>query len=154
MYRKVVRAPLSGIVMNVRPTTECGVIRPGEPILEIVPQETKLVVDAKVRPNDIDRVHEGMEARVLLTAYRQRNLPTIHGTLRSVSADRLIEDRTGEPYYLAKIDVNENDLAKLDALRMVPGMSAQVMLVDGQQTFFEYVVGPLVGSFNRSFLEN
>lgn len=153
LLRTVVRAPLSGTVMNIQPTTETGVIRPGAPILEIVPAETQLVVDAKVRPSDIDRVRSGMEARVVLTAYRQRNLPLIHGTLRSISADRLVEDRTGEAYYLAKIDVDKGDLARMESVRLVPGMPAEVMLLDKEQTFFEYLISPLTQSFDRSFRE-
>lgn len=154
LHRTVVRAPLSGTVMNIRPTTESGIIRPGEPILEIVPLEVTLIVDAKVRPSDIDRVHEGMQARILLTAYRQRNLPLIYGTLQSVSADRLVEDRTGEPYFLARVRVNPEDLQLLGDLRMVPGMPAEVMLLDGEQTLLSYLLDPLAQSFEQSFREN
>jgi HlyD family type I secretion membrane fusion protein len=154
LIRTVVRAPTAGTVMNIRPTTESGVINSGEPILEIVPDETILVIDAKVRPSDIDRIHNGMQARVVLTAYKQRNLPLIHGTLRSVSADRLVEERTGEPYFLAKIDVSEGDLKRLDSVRLLAGMPAEVMLLDKEQTFLEYLLSPLSQSLNRSFRED
>ena len=154
LKRTVIRAPISGTVMNIRPTTVTGVIRPGEPILEIVPTDLSLIIDARVRPNDIDRVHLGMEARVLLTAYKQRSLPLIHGTLRSISADRLVDDRSGQPYFLAKIEVNPEDLDRLEDVRLLPGMPADVMLLNDERTLFDYLLSPILQSMRRSFKEN
>ena len=154
LVRTVIRAPLAGTIMNIQPTTETGVIRSGEPILEIVPDQPNLVVEAKVRPSDIDRVYSGMEARVVLTAYRQRNLPLIHGQLQSISADRLVESRTGKPYFLAKISVNREDLEGLESVHLVPGMPAEVMLLDGELSFLEYLISPLSHSIEKSFREN
>ncbi|MDN3722293.1 HlyD family efflux transporter periplasmic adaptor subunit [Roseibium salinum] len=102
LKRTVIRAPVTGTVMNMRVTTESGVMDPGQPLLDIVPEASGLIIDAKVRPTDIERIRPGMPTRVVLTAYRQRNLPQIHGRLRSISADALIEERTGESYFLAK----------------------------------------------------
>jgi len=152
--RTVIRAPIDGIVMNIRATTETGVIRSGEPILEIVPREAQLIIDARVTPNDIDRVHPGMEARIVLSAYRQRSLPLIHGVLRSVSADRLIEDRTGEPYFLAKVEVNAGDLDGVEDVRLLPGMFAEVMILNSEQPLWRYLLDPLFQSFNRSFRDS
>ena len=154
LKRTVIRAPLSGTVMNVRVTTETGVLPPGSAVLDIVPREEALVINAKVKPGDIDRVHVGMEARVILTAYKQRNLPLIHGTLRTISADRLVEDRTGEPYFLAKVDVRREDLLELSEVRLMAGMPAEVMLLDDKQTFLAYLISPFTQSLNRSFREN
>lgn len=154
LKRTVIRAPLSGTVMNVRVTTETGVLPPGSAVLDIVPREEALIINAKVKPGDIDRVHIGMEARIILTAYKQRNLPLIHGTLRTISADRLVEDRTGEPYFLAKVDVRREDLLALSSVRLMAGMPAEVMLLDDKQTFLAYLIGPFTQSLNRSFREN
>lgn len=154
LQRTVIRAPIDGTVMNVQATTETGVVRPGEPVLEIVPREARLIIDAQVRPSDIDRVHPGMEARVLLTAYKQRSLPLIHGIVRSVSADRLVEDRTGDPYFLAKVEVQAEDLADLENVRLMPGMPADVMILDKEQTFIDYLFSPILRSMNRSFRED
>ncbi len=153
LERTVVRAPIAGTVMNIQTTTESGVVRPGEPILEIVPGEAPLIIDAQVRPNDIDRIRPGMEARVLLTAYKQRSLPLIHGTLRSISADRLVEDRTGEPYFLAKVEVKPEDLARVEEINLVPGMPADVMILDDEQTLIDYLLSPIFRSMDRSFRE-
>ncbi len=154
LERTVIRAPIAGTVMNIQATTETGVVRPGEPILEIVPREAPLIIDAQVRPSDIDRIRPGMEARVLLTAYKQRSLPLIHGILRSISADRLVEDRTGEAYFLAKVEVKPEDLANLDEVRLVPGMPADVMILDDEQTLIDYLLSPILRSMDRSFRES
>lgn len=153
LERTIVRAPTDGVVMNVLVTTESGIVRPGEPILEIVPDNSALVIDAKIRPTDIERVHAGMEARVILTAYRQRGLPLIHGVLRSVSADSLEDSRSGENYFLAKVEVNLEDLARVEGVTLKPGMPAEVMVLDGQQTLLNYLLSPFIDSFNRSFRE-
>jgi len=90
LSRTMVTAPLDGTVMNVQVTTATGVIEPGEPLLDLVPDDAQLVIDAHVKPTDMDTVRAGQAARVLFTAYGQRNLPQIFGKLRSISADRLI----------------------------------------------------------------
>lgn len=154
LVRTEVIAPISGTVMNMRITTESGVIQPGDPILDIVPKEARLIIDAHVKPTDIDNVHPGMETRVLLTAYRQRNLPQIHGVLRSVSADILFDDRSRSSYFLAKVEVDPDALQKLDDVRLIPGMPAEVMILNGEQTFLRYMITPLSGSLTRSFREN
>ncbi|RYH11405.1 HlyD family type I secretion periplasmic adaptor subunit [Tropicimonas sp. IMCC6043] len=154
LARTVVRASMPGTVMNIHATTEAGVLRPGETILEIVPSEARLIIDARVKPNDIDRVLPGMTARVVLTAYKQRNLPMIHGVLRSVSADRLVEDRTGEPYFLAKVEVNSEDLAGLSSVRLIPGMPTEVMILNEEKTVLEYLFEPILKSANRSLRES
>ncbi len=154
LHRTVVRAPLAGVVMNVRADTESGVIGAGEPILEIVPDDAALIIDARVRPNDIDRVTPGMETRVVLSAYKQRNLPHIHGTLRTISADRLIEDRTGEPYFLAKVKVNAEEIEAIKDIQLVPGMPAEVMILNGSQTLLDYLLEPFVASLRRGLSES
>ena len=152
--RTVIRAPIDGIVMNLRVNTETGVVRPGEPLLDIVPDDDQLIIDARVRPTDIERIAPGMSARVVLTAYRQRNLPLIHGRLRSISADAMTDERTGLSYFLAKVEVVPGDLATLDNVKLVPGMPAEVMLMDGEQSAFAYLVRPILDSAQRSLREN
>ena len=155
LTRAVIRAPIGGIVMNVKVTTELGVVGAGHPILDIVPSEAKLIIDARVKPIDIKMVRSGMPARVLLTAYRQRNLPQVHGTLRSISADKLTDDRTGEAYFLAKVEVDPAELAQLKDVRLSPGMPAEVMLLTGEeQTPLDYLLRPLLESITKSFRES
>ena len=155
LARTVVTAPISGQVLNLRVTTETGgVVRPGGDILDIVPENGELVIDARVRPNDIETIYPGMQARVLLTAYTQRNLPQIFGTLRSISADRLVDDRTGEPYFLAKVLVQSEEIEHLGGdIDLIAGMPADVMILTGERTFFDYLIKPFADSIRASFRE-
>lgn len=154
LERTVVRAPLSGTIVELAFTTLSGVVRPGERILDIVPAEADLLIDARVQPQDIEDVHPGSEATVVLSAYTSRNMPKISGRVRSVSADRLVDERSGVPYYLARVEVDREQLTRFDEeLALVPGMPAQVLIATGTRTFFDYLVTPLTQSFERSFRE-
>ncbi|MFN4140935.1 HlyD family type I secretion periplasmic adaptor subunit [Aestuariivirga sp.] len=153
LQRTVIRAPIDGTVMNLRVNTETGVVAPGQPLLDIVPDKGKLIIDARVRPTDVDRIKPSMSARVVLTAYRQRNLPLIHGRLRSISADALSDERTGASYFLAKVEVLPEDLKGLGDVKLVPGMPAEVMLMDGEQTLFAYLADPILESARRGLRE-
>jgi HlyD family type I secretion membrane fusion protein len=155
LTRTVIAAPIAGTVMNVRATTESGVVRGGEPLLDIVPRDSGVIIDARVKPVDIDVVYPGMDAKVVLSAYMQRNLPQIQGILRSVSADRLVDDRTGEAYFLAKIEVDEAALRfSGQELELMPGMSADVFILTGERTVLDYLFRPFIASFDRSFRES
>lgn len=154
LERTIVRAPADGTVMNILANTTTGIIRPGEPILELVPEGVELMVDARVRPTDIDRVHAGMRARIILSAYKQRNLPLIHGTVRTVSADSVFDQKTGEAFFLAKIEVDDEVLRDIPEVSLTPGMPVEIMLLDEEQTLAAYLVDPLRRSISRSFLED
>lgn len=154
LSRTTVQAPISGTVMNMRITTTTGVIKPGDPILDIVPADARLIIDAQVKPVDIDVVRPGMPARILLTAYLQHSLPQIHGTLRSISADRMVEEKSGTPYFLAKVEVDPSELERLDGVRLIPGMPAEVMILTGERTFLDYLLRPVLDSITKSFRES
>lgn len=156
LARTTVTAPVAGRILNMRVTTEAGgILLPGGKILDIVPDDATLVVDARVRPQDIDTVFPGMSAQVLLTAYAQRNLPRIHGTLQSVSADRLIDEQTGAPYFLAKVLVDSEQIAALGGqVDLMVGMPADVMILTGERTMLDYLLKPFTDSLHRSFREN
>jgi HlyD family type I secretion membrane fusion protein len=154
LSRTLVKAPLAGTVMNVRVTTTTGVTKPGEPLLDLVPKDARLVIDARVKPTDMDTVRAGQTARVLFPAYGQRNLPQIHGSLRSVSADRVTDERTGEPYFLAKVEVEPAELERVAPdIELTPGMPADVMIVTGERTLLDYLIRPFVESITKSFRE-
>ena len=155
LSRTMVTAPLDGTVMNVQVTTATGVIEPGEPLLELVPDDAQLVIDAHVKPTDMDTVRAGQAARVLFTAYGQRNLPQIFGTLRSISADRLIEEHTGEPYFLAKVEIDPLELERIAPdIELSPGMPADVMILTGERTILDYLIRPFTESLTKSFRES
>ncbi|RUV41329.1 MAG: HlyD family type I secretion periplasmic adaptor subunit [Mesorhizobium sp.] len=154
LARTDIVAPIAGTVMNFRVTTESGVIASGQPLLDIVPNEPNLVIDSRIKTTDIDVVHPDMPARVVLTAYPSRHLPQIHGLLTSVSADRLTDEKTGEPYFLAKVKVDAADLEELHDVRLSPGMPAEVMILTGEHTLLDYMLAPVEASLTRSFREN
>jgi multidrug efflux pump subunit AcrA (membrane-fusion protein) len=101
--------------------------------------------------DDIAEVHPGMDAGVHLTAYKAHFTPVVHGKVTQISADRLTNNRTGNPYYVAYVTVSEDDLAALPNIKLYPGMPATVMIRTVERTAFDYVVGPLTMSFNRAF---
>ena len=154
LARTVIRAPSEGTVTNLLVNTTAGVIRPGDAVLDIVPAGVDLIVDARVRPIDIDRVYAGMRARIVLSAYKQRNMPLIYGTVRSISADSLADDRNGDPYFLARVEVDPGVLETIPDVALTPGMPVDIMLLDQEQTLAAYLVDPLRQSVRRSFLED
>jgi HlyD family secretion protein len=154
LKRTTVTAPVSGAVLDLHFHTRGGVIRPGEPILDIVPAQEELLIDAHVAPSDIDVVFPGLLAQVHLTAYSKRRLPQIEGKVRSVSADSLKDDRTGTTYYLARVEVDREQIYRLDKnVQLVPGMPAEVMIVTEERTLFEYLLQPFLDVFRRGLRE-
>ena len=152
--RTVVRAPIEGEVVGLKATTVGGVIKPGEPILDLVPSRAELLVEARLQPSDIKDVRRGLPARVVLTAYPQRNLPIIHGVVREVSADRLTDERTGQPYFGTEVAVDRAELAGLDGeVALMSGMPAEVMILTGERTFLDYLLRPLYDAVRKAFRE-
>lgn len=149
--RMEIRAPYSGRVVGLNVFSVGGVIQRGDRILDIVPDEDSLTIEAQVAVEDISDVHPNTRAEVHLTAYKQRIVPIIHGDVIQVSADRLTDPKTNNPYYTAYVRIDQGELAAMTNIRLYPGMPTTVMIPTVQRTAFEYIVGPLVMSFNHSF---
>jgi HlyD family secretion protein len=154
LARTEVKAPESGVVTDLHVHTPGGVVAAGEALLDLVPDADRLVVEAQVRPEDIDRVHEGLAAQVRLLPYKQRRTPPIDATVIYVSADRLVDKHTNLPYYAVKLRVDEAALAALgDDVKMVPGMPSEAMIKTGVSTVAIYALSPILDSFHRAFRE-
>jgi HlyD family type I secretion membrane fusion protein len=153
LERTVVRAPVSGLVMNLQVHTAGGVVGAGKPILDIVPQDDNLLIEAKLRPADIDSVHTGLPAQIRLTAFKQWRTPLLSGRVRYVSGDALIDQRTGEASYSAHLVVDRGELQRAGGLNLQPGMPAEIMIVTGRRTALDYLLLPLKESFSRAFRE-
>lgn len=151
LSRMEIRSPYTGHVVGLTAFSVGGVITKGEKILDIVPEEELLIIEAQVPVDDISEVHPNMRADVHLTAYKARITPVVRGTATQVSADRLTDKRTGDSYYTALVRVDQSDLVALPNVRLYPGMPATVMFPTVERTAFNYLVGPLVMSFNRAF---
>lgn len=153
--RTVVTAPVAGIIVQKRFHTTGGVVGPGQPILDIVPQDTQILIDARIKPVDIDEVASGQEAQIHFLAFVQRRIPQIKGIVRWVSADSLVDENTGMSYYESRVEVPPKELAKLgEGVKITPGMPAEVLIVTGERTFLEYLVEPIFNSLRRSFRES
>ena len=150
-------APVKGIVVKLRYHTTGGVIEAGRQILEIVPLQDELLIEAHIRPQDIEFVQAGLPAGVRLTALNQRVTPMVEGTVVYVSADALSEDRRGSPtsndLYVARVRLNPADVAKLHGFVPMPGMPAEVYIKTSERTFFQYLTRPIKDSMSRAFRE-
>lgn len=154
--RTVIRAPEAGTVLGLSVHTIGGIVAPGGHLLDIVPQQEKLIVEAQVSTLDIDRVQTGQAAEVRFTAFKSRSLPRIEGRLVSVSADRLMDEKEKQPFYLARVEITPESLKALtgEHLDLVPGMPAEVLINTGDRTFLRYLTDPIRDVFSRSFTED
>jgi HlyD family secretion protein len=159
LERTLMRAPVSGVVVGLQAHTVGGVIRPGEPVMDIVPEGQDLIVEAQVRPEDADDLHAGLAGEVRITAFTGRGLPLLRGEVQQVSADRFTDERTGRPYFLARMAVSQSELQRLsratnDRARLRPGLPAQIMVPTRKRTALQYFLEPLNQSIWGSFRES
>ena len=154
LARTMVTAPVAGAVVGLQFHTVGGVVRPGETILDIVPADEELIIDARLSPTDIDVVAPGLEAEVHLLAYAQRDMARLTGRVRDVSADRLVDEATGEAYFRARIEVLPEALDSLgDDIVLTPGMPADVLITTGERSMLDYILSPIERSLSRAFRE-
>ena len=154
MARLEVRAPHAGTVVGTSIHTEGGVIGAGEPLLDIVPEGDDLVIESRVRTEDIDKVSVGQVAVVRLSAFDLRTTPELEGTVTQVSADRVTDDATGASYYVVRSRIPEDELAKLGELDLVPGMPAETFVQTGERTVLSYLIKPMSDAVSRSLRES
>ncbi|WP_245284469.1 HlyD family type I secretion periplasmic adaptor subunit [Bradyrhizobium sp. WSM2254] len=153
LSRTEVKAPEDGVITDLRVHTAGGVIGAGAPLMDLVPRQDRLIVTARLRPEDIDVVHPGLSAEVHLVPYNQRRVPRLKGTVVHVSADRLLDKRTDQPYYATKIRIDDGQIAAND-IQIVPGMPVQVFITTGRGTVALYALRPLLDSFRGAFRED
>jgi HlyD family type I secretion membrane fusion protein len=152
-------APHEGTVKGMRYTNAGAVITPNSPVVDIVPDKERLVIEAQISPDDIDVVRPGLESYVRLTAYKARYHRSVKGKVTRVSADAYKESgaagtaQTGRVYYRARIEIDEGELKKLSGVHLTPGMQAQVEIVLGSRSALRYLFDPIRESFYRAFRE-
>lgn len=156
LERTEIRAPISGTVVNLKFHTIGGVIRTGEPIMDIVPKHELLIIEAKLNPLDIDNVYPGLQAKVTLTGLSQRNTPRLLGVVTHVSADAIIDGNSNNqgPYFKIRIRIFNNELKKLVNKELYPGMPAEAMIITHKNSPWVYFTKPIIRSFNRAFHEH
>ena len=163
LSRTIITSPEAGIVSNMYDKlTPRGVLPQQHPLMEIVPQDDNLIIEAKVKSDDISVVRIGQTANVRLTAYRPRVVPPLQGTVVSISSDAIVADQlelqTQVPqlYYKVRIEINKEhlkELAKIKNVSLYPGMIVDVMIVVGTRTMMEYLFDPLIITLNHAFRE-
>ena len=150
--RQKIAAPIAGEVVGLRVFNAGSVIGPREVLMEIVPKEKRLIIEARIRPEDINHVRAGSEADIRLTAYQTRTTPLVPGTVTYVSGDRLVEQQTGAPYYIVHIDVPEQALGAAN-LRLQAGMPAEVFIRTDTRTALDYLLAPVTSYLRRAMRE-
>ena len=150
--RTMITAQEDGVVTNLKYHSIGGIIPPGGVIMEIVPLGENLEIEARILPQDIDVVSENQKAKILLSAFKARFIPRINGVVKYIAADKTIDERTGQSYFLAKISIDYDEVKKLGKT-LLPGMPAEVFIVTGEHTFLEYFLSPIINSFRHSMHE-
>lgn len=153
--RTVIRAPLAGRINRVLVTTRGGTARPGEPLVEIVPSDERLLIEARVRPDDIAFVSLDQEARVAITAYDRSVYGALDGRVVAISPDAVTEERTGETFYLVRVRTDENALEDQAGRRLPigPGMVAEVNILGDTRTVLQYILSPITKLSESAFRE-
>jgi len=148
-----ITSPVAGIVHDMSVTTIGGVITPGQPIMQIIPINARLIIEARIRPIDIDQVYVGQPARINLSAFSQRTTPQLDGFVINTSADSLIDQVTGAPYFSVRIEIPASEKEKLGDLTLIPGMPAESFIQTEERTVLNYILKPFSDQLGRSFRE-
>lgn len=151
--RQTIFAPVSGRVLDLKYTSPGAIIAPREPIADIVPDESRLVTEAHIRPEDINRVHAGQEADVRFTAFNHSTTQLVRGTVTHISADRLVDRASGAPYYQVHVEASAESLKTLGELKLQAGMPAEVYIVGEKRTPLQYLMEPVTQVLRRAARE-
>ena len=147
------RAPVAGIVVGLDVYTEGGVIKPGQALMEIVPQGEPLLVEARVPVELADKVHAGLPVELMFSAFSQSTTPRVAGEVMLVSADRQVDERTDEPYYTLRAQVSEQGMAQLAGLQIRPGMPVEAFVRTGERSMLNYLFKPLLDRTHMALVE-
>jgi len=155
LLRTNIVAPIDGTVVGLNLHTVGGVVSPGRDILKIIPQSSKLIVVAQVQISDVDKVKVGLMADIRFSAFNTRNTQVVEGRVVHVSADSFIDEKSGVPYYEAKIEVTKSGEVQLVdyGFELVSGMPAEVMIKTSDRTVLSYFVKPFTDMITRGFNE-
>lgn len=151
--RTVITAPATGVVVSSVFNAVGSVVTPGQTLLDILPTTDETVVEARLQPHDIDRVAVGQATRLRLSALNLRLTPEVDGAVIHISADRIVDEATMEPYYRARIRITDALPPNVERTQLYPGMPVEAFINTGERTFFEYLARPILDSLSRAFTE-
>ena len=147
-------APVTGKVHNMTVTTIGGVVSPGQEIMQIIPADDRLIIEAQVEPADIDQIYPGQKTTVRLSAFNMRTTPEMNGLVIQSSADRIIDQVTGLPYYSVKVEIPPEELARLpENLTLLPGMPAESFMQTDSRSVLSYILKPATDAMDHTFRE-
>lgn len=149
----IVKAPVEGTVVGMNVFTNGGVISPGFRMMDIVPSEDKLIVEGQVPVNLIDKVHPDLEVELIFSAFNQIQTPHIPGVVTFVSADRMVDERSGAPYYKMKAVVTPEGMKLIEHLQVRPGMPVDLFIKTGERTMMNYLLKPITDNFKAALTE-
>lgn len=150
----VIRAPMDGIVVGLKIHTVGGVVQPGQPLMDVVPQNEPLIIEAMVDPSMSAKVKPGMPVDIQFPALNQHTTPVIVGEVETFSADRLVDQKTGTPYYLAQVKVTEEGMKRIGSQQIMPGMPAVVVIKSGERSMLAYLIKPMTDRMRLAFKES
>lgn len=153
LERMIIRAPVDGVIVKIEKNTIGSVVKPFDPILEILPTSSELIIEARIAPQDVDAVQIGQSANVRFVALNARTTPEVPAIVEYISADRLIDPKNGEPYFDARLKLAEELPEGFDKEQIFPGMPVDTFINTGERTFVEYIAKPVTDSFSKAFRE-
>lgn len=154
MDRLMVRAPLAGIVHELALTSEGALVSAERTVLQIVPVQNLLIIEARITPQDIDQVAIGSQATLRFSAFNQRTTPELTGTVTHLSADRSVDDQSGAIWYTASLSVTDEEIARLgEGIVPLPGMPVDVLIQTSERTVLSFLVKPITDHIARAFIE-
>lgn len=146
-------APADGVIVSIKHNSPGSVVGPGASLAELLPTQSELIVEARLKPTDIDIVYGGQEAQLLFVALNTRTTPEVPGVVTFVSPDRLRDRKTDEDYFLARLQITDDLPPEIDPDQIYPGMPVDAMISTGNRTFIEYLTRPILDSLNKAFRE-
>ncbi len=151
MKRIEIRAPIDGVIHQLAVHTVGGVIQAGEALMLVVPESERLIVEVRVNPQDIDQVKIGQRALLRFAAFNQRTTPEVYGSVSQISADIVLEQRTGASFYVVRITLEEKEVSRLGAVKLVAGMPVEAFIETDRRTILSYLLKPIADHGLRAF---
>lgn len=149
----ILKAPVSGVVHNMEISTIGGVIIAGQELMQIIPVNDELILQAKLQPQDVDQVSVGQDTKVIFSSLNQKSPPELKGTVQFISADSLVDPITGMPYFTVRVSIPESERVHLEGKKLIPGMPADIFIQTEARSVMNYILAPLKKALNKTMRE-
>ncbi|MEZ9523884.1 HlyD family type I secretion periplasmic adaptor subunit [Enterovibrio norvegicus] len=153
LKRVVIKAPVSGYIHNLAVHTQGAVVTSGQVIMEIIPKEDNLIVEAQIAPKDIDQIHPGQVSRVRFPSFNQKTTPDLLAELSLISPDLVQQSQEAPPMYMARLKIGTSELEKLNGKSLIPGMPVEVFITTEERSVMSYLMKPIVDQIQHSMRE-